>query len=183
MLFERRLKQSLGSFFSICELERCRGEILGPVPDKERFDELSLFHCERFKDMSPTEAQTLVEKTAQYVGVEITTKRTSQVPAMMLALLGGMIIGAAGAWLIPAAKVFRSEVTTARVTHPVMLPEIAPLLPVADMPDIEREPVFNTTIRTDRPGSTARTLARTVRDHAGEYEVSLTVTPVTAAAD
>jgi len=43
------------------------------------------------------------------------------------------------------------------------------------------EPIFSTKVRTARPGATAISLARAVRNDAGEYEVSLTVTPIDAA--
>ena len=185
MVFERRLQRALGSFFSVCDLDRCRAEILGQEPDKERYDELQVFHCASFKDMSVAEARALVEKTAEYVGVEIAIKHISQVYRVVAALIGGILIGGASGWAIAAAKASKSATTMSPTDGLASMATLSPVLPVARMAELplasDPEPIFNTKVRTDRPGSTAVSLARTVRNDAGEYEVSLTVTPIEAA--
>ncbi len=188
MVFERRLRRTLGSFFSVCDLDRCRAEILGQEPDKERYDELNVFHCDSFKDMSATEAQALVDKTAEYVGVEISIGHTRPAPRVVMALVGGIVIGAAGGWAIAAVKDSRNALTSFSADELPGVVHRSPVLPVLPLPRTSElplatdpEPVFNTKVRTDRPGATAMTLARTVRNDAGEYEVTLTVTPIEAA--
>lgn len=181
MVLERRLKHMLGSFFSVCDLDRCRADILGRGPDEELLGELRVFHCVSFKDMSVAESQALVDKTAQYVGAEITMKRVNRIPAVIAAVIGGLAVGAAGACLIPTAVASKNIKTSLPADYlgniPRSMPELSgPRLSESSPPP---EPVFTTTIRSDRPGVAARTLARAVRDDAGEYEVSLTVTPVT----
>lgn len=174
MVFERRIKASLSSSFYVCELDRCRAEILGQERDKERYDELHVFHCQSFEDMGVGEAQALVDKTAQYVGVEIITGFPSRFPGVVAALVGGVLIGAGGSLLIPAVQA-TSRPDVERAAGVARLPAV---LPVASAFDEPPGPIFTTTVRTDRPAVTARTLARTVRNDVGQYEVSLTVTPV-----
>lgn len=183
MVFERRIKAILGSFFSVCELDQCRAEILGQERDKERYDELHVFHCESFENMSVGEAQALADKTAQYVGVEITTKFPSRIPGVVAALMGGVLIGAGGAWLIPAVQEAKGTVSRPYVERSAGVAGLSPVLPVANMGEQSPEPILTTTVRTDRPAVTARTLARTVPNDVGEFEVSLTVTPVKRVGD
>lgn len=187
MVFERRLRRTLGSFFSVCDLDRCRAEILGQEPDKERYEELNVFHCDSFKDMSATEAQALVDKTAEYVGVEISVGHASPSPPVVTALVGGILIGVVGGWAIPAVKDSRNTATSYTADDLPSMVRRSPVLPVLPLPRTSElplatdpEPVFNTKVRTDRPGATAMTLARTVTNDTGEYEVTLTVTPIEA---
>lgn len=176
MVFERRMRKALGDSFSVCDLDRCRAEILGQGRDNERRDELSVFHCESIKSLPIAELKALVDKTAQYVGVEIVMGHTSRVPGVVVAAVVGIAIGAASAWLIPAAN---NAKTVTRTNHAEQLAsEIQlPILPVPSAVEASPEPVFSTTVRTNRPAATARTLASTVQNVAGEYDVSLTVTP------
>lgn len=212
MVFERRLQRALGSFFSVCDLDRCRAEVLGQEPDKERYEELSAFHCDSFNEMSAAEAQMLVDKTAQYVGVDISIKRASQVSRVYVALIGGILVGAAGASAIAAVKASKNTTSSLPADGLASIARLSPILPVARMPEespdpeldfntavhpnrpgaiavgvarmremafgADPEPVFNTMVRTDRAGATAMKLARAVKNDAGQFEVSLKVTPV-----
>lgn len=181
MVFERRVKETFGSFFSVCELDRCRAEILGAEPDKEQRDELNVFHCESFKKMSLAETQALVDKTAKYIGIGVTVKYPSRVGAVLAAIIGGVLAGALGVQVIHAAGVKKGLSETNYVTprvgrempiQPAAIPMDSPLEPM--------EPIFTTTVRTRQPAVTAKALARTVRSDVGEYEVSLIVTPIKA---
>jgi hypothetical protein len=185
MVFERRLQRALGSFFSVCDLEQCRTAICGQEPDRERYDELNVFHCVSFKDMSAAEAQALVDKTAEYVGVEISITHASRVSRVAAAFVGGILIGSACAWAVPAVTAAKSAMTQPLSTRPASVDALSPVLPLPRMPELplapDPEPIFSTKVRTARPGATAISLARAVRNDAGEYEVSLTVTPIDAA--
>lgn len=186
MVFERRLRRAFGSFFSVCDLEQCRTAIRGEMQDRERHDELNVFHCVSFKDMSAAEAQALVDKTAEYVGVEISITHTSGV-SRVAAFVGGIVIGGACAWAVPAVTPAKSAMTPTLGIRPASVDTLSPVLPLARMPllplepDQDPEPVFSTKVRTARPGATAIGLARAVRNDDGDNEVSLTVTPIVAA--
>lgn len=185
MVFERRLQRALGSFFSVCDLDQCRGAICGQEPDKERYDELNVFHCVSFKEMSAAEAQALVDKTAEYVGVEISITHASRVSRVAAAFVGGIVIGGTCAWAVPAVTAAKSAMNQPLGTRPASMDTLFPVQPLARMRELplapEPEPIFSTKVRTARPGATAVSLARTVRNDAGDYEVSLTVTPIEAA--
>jgi hypothetical protein len=183
-VFERRIKSCLKSFYSVCDLDRCRLAVLGQERDEDRYEELSAFHCISFKNMGNAEVQSLVEKTGQYVGIEITTQRISRAPSIVVALLSGIIIGAVCAWMIPLVNAQRGAKAPAYAGHLVDVPResVLPLVrqsplpvPVFD-PDEAPESVFDTTVRTNQPATTARTLANAVRNEVGEFDVSLTVT-------
>lgn len=184
MVFERRIRKAFGSFFSVCDLNRCRSAILGQDPDSGRYDELNVFHCEDFKGMTSAERQALVDKTAQYVGVGLVVamEPSSRFIGMVASAAVGLVIGSASAWMIATAhdgKVVTRTAHAERLANEIQLP----IPPVARAIEALPEPVFNSTVRTNQPAAAARTLARTVQSLAGQYDVSLAVTPVEGGAD
>lgn len=184
MVFERRIKNAFGEFFSVCDLDRCRAAILGAGRDSERYDELHAFHCESFKGMTSAERQTLVDKAAQYVGVglAVAMKPAGRLTGLVASAAVGLAIGGASAWTIATAqngKVATRTDHAERLANEIQLP----ILPVPRAIEVSSEPVFNTAVRTNQPAATARRLASAVQSMAGQYDVSLTVTPVEGGAD
>jgi hypothetical protein len=183
-VFERRLRKAFEPFFSISDLDRCRATILGLEPDDERYHELKAFHCVDFKDMAVGELQALVEKTGQYVGVEITVAvaRFGRFPGLIAGVATGIVIGGAGAWMVATGN--DSKVDTRSTLGGKFARELdLPILPAPRAVEVSLEPVFNSTVRTNQPAATAKTLASTVQSLAGQYDVSLTVTPAEAGAE
>lgn len=181
MVFERRMRNAFGSSFSVCDLNRCRSTISGEDRDSERYDELHAFHCESFDGMTSAERQALVDKTAQYVGVELAVgmEPASRFAGLVAAAAVGIAIGGASTWMIATAHVSKTVTRNSRAEQ--LASEIQlPILPMPRAVEVSPEPVFNTTVRTTRPAATARTLASTVQSVTGEYDVSLTVTPTSA---
>lgn len=182
LVFERRIKRTLGSFFSVCELDRCRVAVLSQERDDDLYAELDVFHCDSFKNMGKAEAQALVEKTGEYVGVSITAKHTNRAPNVAAAMVGGIMIGAVCALIIPAmSSVGSAKVTPSYVRPPLDLSRPSPVGPLVLDANVSVEPIFSTTVHTNQPAATARTLASAVRSDVGEYDVSLTVTPTQSA--
>lgn len=179
MVFERRIRKAFGSFYSVCDLNRCRSVILGQDQDSERYDELNAFHCEDFAGMTSAERQALVNKTAQYVGVGLVVvmKPSRRFTGSVVAAAAGLALGGASAWMIATAhdgKIVTRTSHAERFANEIQLP----MPSVARAIEVAPEPVFNTTVRTSQPAATAKALARTVQSVSGQYDVSLTVTPV-----
>jgi hypothetical protein len=182
IVFERRIKQTFRPFFSVCELDRCRAAIQGSGRDNDRYNELDAFHCESFGNMSAAEAHALVDKAAQYIGVRITLADDSWMPSVPVAFFGGIVIGAILTFSVSLASPTRSVTPVVReggYAHVDTFPTILPSTTAQETP----APILTAIVRTNNPAATARLLASTVRSGPGEYEVSLSVTPVDVADD
>ena len=190
MVTERRIKSSFSSFFSVCDLDRCRKSILPDAEDcPELLAELSEFHCEKFRDLREGEFDRLKQKFEQYVGVRITVGR-KRFPPSMWAGFGLILLYAFGLF----AVVWHSPVTSRHNTPTLAEQDI--LHPVIPAPEsrlyddyAERlvkpssfegasPEVYSATVTSTNAKQTASALVSAIPQLEGRYDVSIVITAI-----
>lgn len=173
-VFETRIKQTFTSFFSICEVDRCRKTILGLQRDPDAYDELNVFHCESFEHLRSDDVQNLVEKTARYIGVKLVVQDTKLTRRPIMLVTSAALAAVAVIALVVHPKAVQP--TPHAASSVASVPYSPPIGPIPETPP---DAIFTATVRATSAAAAAKSLASAVMTDDGEYDVSLTVTPVT----
>ena len=178
----RRLHRAFdGDSFSVCDLDRCREAVLGESGGSyDVYKELDAFHCVSYADMSTEESAMVIQKASEFVGVKLTMENgvissRKVIPYVAVCVAVCVALLALAAVILPIRKEAAAKGESG----------VRPIQPAFDSIGVVRpdyippaDPIFTVTFNANEPRKAVTNIVPLVPNDAGDYEVTVTVTPL-----